>query len=105
MSVPELERLLMRYRDPARAGSRDVAALVPSKSIAITRQTLPHQILTRKHLTAAELATLIDAASGSRWALRDQTMIAFCLRHRLRAIELVALRWAHVDWRGQNVII
>jgi len=63
------------------------------------------QILTRKHLTAAEVDQLLDAASGSRWACRDQTMLAFCFRHGLRAIELVSLRWAHIDWRGSNVII
>jgi type 1 fimbriae regulatory protein FimB/type 1 fimbriae regulatory protein FimE len=60
---------------------------------------------TRKHLTEAEVAALIDAAGGNRWSNRNRTMLAFCFRHGLRVSELVALRWADIDWTGKNVVI
>ena len=58
----------------------------------------------RKHLTEAEVNRLIAAASGSRWADRDRAMLSFCFRHGLRVSELVALRWAHIDWIGGTML-
>ena len=59
----------------------------------------------RKRLTGAEVAKLIETAGCDRWADRNRAMLAFCFRHGLRASELVALRWADIDWPGKKVVI
>jgi type 1 fimbriae regulatory protein FimB/type 1 fimbriae regulatory protein FimE len=53
---------------------------------------------TREYLTEAEVARLLSATKGNRWAARDGTMILMGYRHGLRAAEVVDLRWDQVDF-------
>src|SRR5580700_6583843 len=52
---------------------------------------------TREYLTETEVERLIEAARDNRWGHRDSTMLLIAFRHRLRASELVDLRWEQVD--------
>jgi integrase len=54
---------------------------------------------TREYLTEAEVEKLMNAAEGNRHGHRDATMVLVAYRHRLRAAEVVDLRWDQVDFR------
>jgi integrase len=54
---------------------------------------------TREYLTEAEVEWLMAVAKGNSWGQRDATMVLVAYRHRLRASELVDLRWDEVDFR------
>jgi integrase len=71
----------------------------------IEKEAVVIRTVNRKHITESELAALVAAADGNRWSERDRAMIQFCYRHGLRVSELVALRWADIDWQGRHVII
>jgi type 1 fimbriae regulatory protein FimB/type 1 fimbriae regulatory protein FimE len=58
------------------------------------------KLRTREHLTAAEVASLIEAARGNRHGHRDATMVLLAYRHGLRACELVDLEWSQVDFKA-----
>lgn len=54
----------------------------------------------REYLTEAEVDRLIEAARNrGRNGARDAAAILLAYRHGLRASELVALQWAHIDLR------
>ena len=60
----------------------------------------------RKHLTPTEVSALLKAARKSgRYGLRDEALVLLAYRHGLRASELVNLRWAAIDLRGQTIRI
>jgi integrase len=50
------------------------------------------ELRTREHLTATEVARLIEAAKGNCQGHRDATMILLAYRHGLRASEVSDLR-------------
>jgi type 1 fimbriae regulatory protein FimB/type 1 fimbriae regulatory protein FimE len=56
----------------------------------------------REHLKNEEVEKLIKAAGGSRYALRDRTMVLIAYRH-VRVSELVSLRWDSVDFRHSQM--
>src|SRR6476660_3119416 len=51
----------------------------------------------REYLTDREVERLIEATKQNRSGHRDATAILVAYRHGLRASELVALRWDHID--------
>jgi type 1 fimbriae regulatory protein FimB len=51
----------------------------------------------RKHLVAAEVAKLMEAAKGSRNAARDRCLVLLMFRHGLRVSEACGLKLAQVD--------
>src|SRR4029077_10382337 len=51
----------------------------------------------REYLTEKEIERLMDAARQNRPGHRDATAILLAYRHRLRASELVGLRWDDLD--------
>jgi type 1 fimbriae regulatory protein FimB/type 1 fimbriae regulatory protein FimE len=56
------------------------------------------ELRTREHLTAGEVAALVEAAKANRHGHRDATMILVAFRHGLRAAELCDLRWEQVEF-------
>ncbi len=54
----------------------------------------------REHMTAAEVARLLDGTSDNRQAHRDRTMIELTYRHGLRASEVCGLKWSEIDLAG-----
>src|SRR3974390_1881433 len=63
-------------------------------NVTVRRPTRP-----REYLTEREVEKLIKAAGENRWDHRDATAILIAYRHGLRASELVALRWADIDFQ------
>ena len=53
----------------------------------------------RDWLHELEVEAMIKAAGRNRHAVRDQALILLCYRHGLRVGELIALEWAHIDFR------
>ena len=51
----------------------------------------------RKHLVAAEVEKLMEAAKGSRNAARDRCLLLLMFRHGLRVSEACGLRLSQVD--------
>jgi len=51
----------------------------------------------REYLIEREVERLIEAAKQNRCGHRDATAILVAYRHGLRASEIVALRWDHID--------
>src|SRR3989442_3874667 len=51
----------------------------------------------RKHLVAAEVEKLLDAAKGGRHAARDRCLLLLMFRHGLRVSEACELRLSQVD--------
>jgi type 1 fimbriae regulatory protein FimB/type 1 fimbriae regulatory protein FimE len=65
---------------------------IPTVRTPLRRRNADYR--TREHLTEAEVERLIDATMSHR----DATMILLAFRHRLRAAELVDLRWDQGDF-------
>jgi type 1 fimbriae regulatory protein FimB len=59
----------------------------------------------RKHLSAAEVSALIDAARDNRHGKRDALMIALAFHHGLRVSELVGLCWSDIDLNAGTLTI
>ena len=60
----------------------------------------------RKHLTPAEVSSLLHAARKSgRYGLRDEALVMVCYTHGLRASELVNLRWSAIDLQGHTLSV
>ena len=56
---------------------------------------------TREYLTPGEVERMIAARrGGGRVGERDALLIMMAYRHGLRASELIALRWDHVDLKA-----
>jgi integrase len=88
---------------PRKPALRLVTPATENRTVPIRR---PNAALrTREHLTEAEIARLMKAASNSRRPHRDSTMILVCYRHGLRATELVDLRWDQVDFNAATMAI
>jgi type 1 fimbriae regulatory protein FimB/type 1 fimbriae regulatory protein FimE len=51
----------------------------------------------REYLTEREVERLIESAKQNRSGHRDATAILVAYRHRLRASEVVVLRWDDID--------
>jgi len=60
-------------------------------------QTLDKTMRDRKHLVAAEVEKLMEAAKGSRHAARDRYLLSLMFRHGLRVSEACGLRLSQVD--------
>ena len=60
-------------------------------------------VRTREHLLGDEVERLIAAAGDNRNGFRDATMILIAYRHGLRAVELVELCWADVDFNHSQL--
>lgn len=56
-----------------------------------------------EYLSEAELDTLLKAAKGTRYGLRDHLAVLLAYRHGLRASELVGLEWSQVDFNAGRV--
>lgn len=60
----------------------------------------------RKYLTPAEIERLVAIAKKrGRYGRRDALAILVCYRHALRVSELVALRWAQIDWAAHRLTV
>ena len=60
----------------------------------------------RKYLTPAEVKRLVTTAKKrGRYGQRDALAILLCYRHALRVSELVALRWAQIDWATHRLTV
>ena len=71
----------------------------------VAPRRLPNaELRTRDYLTDAEVASLIEAAKGNRYGHRA-TIILVAYRHRLRASELVDLRWDQIDFDTANLSV
>jgi type 1 fimbriae regulatory protein FimB/type 1 fimbriae regulatory protein FimE len=63
-----------------------------------SRASNPTNVLAEpSYLSKREVDMLMEAARRHRWGHRDATAILVAYQHGLRASELVALRWTHVD--------
>jgi integrase len=59
----------------------------------------------REYLTESEVTTLIEAARNrGRNGPRDACAILLAYRHGLRANELCALQWTHIDLRSGRML-
>ncbi|MBV8890934.1 MAG: tyrosine-type recombinase/integrase [Acidobacteria bacterium] len=57
----------------------------------------------RNYLLEDEVDAMIKAARRYRHGARDGAMVLLGYRHGLRVSELVALQWAHVDWKASRL--
>jgi type 1 fimbriae regulatory protein FimB/type 1 fimbriae regulatory protein FimE len=58
----------------------------------------------REYLTEAEIGKLLkQARQRGRYGLRDAAMILLAYRHGMRASELCALRWTHIDFAASRI--
>ena len=57
----------------------------------------------RAYLLEEEVEAMIKAARRNRHGVRDGAMILLGYRHGLRVSELVALQWAHIDWKASRL--
>src|SRR4029453_14928693 len=99
--------LLGKVAQPASENGAHLRLVSPRAPIAVNGKVAPPRRLpnrdrrSREHLTPAEVATLIEAASKiGRYGHRDSTLILLAYRHGLRVGELVALRWDQVDLKA-----
>lgn len=77
---------------------RNGAVRPPASSGTPPGRVPKRQRRSREHLTADEVARLIQAAGTvGRHGARDAALILLAYRHGLRVSELVALRWDQVD--------
>jgi type 1 fimbriae regulatory protein FimB len=60
-------------------------------------RTLDKTMHDRKHLVAAEVEKLLEAAKGSRHAARDRCLLLLMFRHGLRVSEACGLMLSQVD--------
>src|SRR5882762_9103644 len=60
-------------------------------------RTLDKTMRDRKHLVAAEVEKLMEAAKGGRHAARDRYLLLLMFRHGLRVSEACGLRLSQVD--------
>jgi integrase len=77
----------------------DLKLVTPATVIrtVIPKRPPNSKLRTREYLTEAEVERLRRAAKGNRWGHRDATMILVAYRHRMRASELVDLRWEELE--------
>src|SRR5262249_331791 len=60
----------------------------------------------RKSVTPAEVERLLGTQKKrGRYGQRDALAILLCYRHALRVSELVALRWAQIDWATHRLTV
>jgi site-specific recombinase XerD len=75
----------------------------PEASPTTEMQTVgrPSKLAVRKHLTPAEVDTLVASAKTNRHGARDSLMVLLTYRHGLRVSELIGLQWSQVDFDHQ----
>src|SRR5713101_1968161 len=70
---------------------------VPGVAGCSSPQTLDKMMRDRKHLVAAEVEKLLEAAKGGRHAARDRCLLLLMFRHGLRVSEACGLMLSQVD--------
>jgi len=58
-----------------------------------------------EYLSAQEVTQLLNAASKTRYSLRDQALILLTFRHGFRASEVVALEWRQIDLKAATILV
>jgi type 1 fimbriae regulatory protein FimB len=68
-------------------------------------RTLDKTMRDRKHLVAAEVEKLMEAAKGGRHAARDRCLLLLMFRHGLRVSEACGLRLSQVDTDSRVLLV